>query len=347
VSYLMLSGPIMVFPGLLATYRSASPDRKSQLRYRVMLAGWLLGGICICMFPNVSALSKQLVRHMYKGDMIITPEEDGVVRLRENFFGEIPREKFYGLPFHDQMNLVDDFITRNIDWKSDYSQWYMVGLLLTPKEVIQNNGGDCQGQAAVTTSLLIAMGFKAWMVETPFHWWTHAEDNTTGNAHNLNSHGHGGMLGNVLPQPIDLVFTKSPVECHNCPYMFSHNTDSTFYTAPPHIAIGIAFTGAHIFVRSGMTLNTVNWYQLTGMIVGLTLLVSVYGTLFQFSLSLRSIWMRLPFAFVGSVASLVGMCFWASVLYQVTILHLLFSITFLFWYMSNLQQKDTSFSSNV
>jgi len=187
----------------------------------------------------------------------------------------------------------------------------------------------------VTASLLLSLGFKAWMVETPFHWWTHAEDNITGLGHNLNSHGHGGNQGNVLPQPIDLVFTKTPVVCKDCPYMFSHNEDPAFYIAPPHIGFAIALTGAHIFVRSGLTLDSVDWSQLTIMIVGMTAIMSVYGSLFQFSLNKQSIRSRLPFAFIGSVISLVGMCFWASVLYQVTIIHLLFTITFLFWYVSN------------
>ena len=56
----------------------------------------------------------------------------------------------------------------------------VVGLLVTPYEVLTNGAGDCQGQAVTTASLLMSMGIHAAVVETPFHWWTHAWDRVTG-----------------------------------------------------------------------------------------------------------------------------------------------------------------------
>jgi len=99
-----------------------------------------LGSICAVMFPNLPALSTQVVRHLYAGDLIITPDDSSVQKLRDTFFEGISSEKFYKMPFHDQMNLVDEFIYEQIEWKSDYSQYKMIGLLLTPSEVIQKKG---------------------------------------------------------------------------------------------------------------------------------------------------------------------------------------------------------------
>lgn len=143
-----------------------------------------------------------------------------------------------------------------ITWKDDYHQYGMIGLLTSPADVLtryvclfgdvrlslpvsfvisafptscaQSGAGDCQGQSAVTTSLLFALGgtqvviawrmrlrarvivrprLQAYCVETPFHWWTHAVDDETGETYNLNSHGGAALKGSVLPQPVDMVYT--------------------------------------------------------------------------------------------------------------------------------------------
>ncbi|CAF1023888.1 unnamed protein product, partial [Didymodactylos carnosus] len=142
--------------------------------------------------------------------------------------------------------------------------------------------GDCQGQAVTTTSLLISMGFNAWAVETPFHWWTHAEDqNSTLSWQNLNVHGNADLQGDVLPQPIDLVYTHSPSACDQCQSIYSQNQQSVFYAAPPHLALAIAYTSAHILVRSNMTLSTVNYISLIliGFIFGLS--VTLYSSYYK------------------------------------------------------------------
>ena len=56
----------------------------------------------------------------------------------------------------------------------------MIGLLTSPHDVLSRQAGDCQGQAVSTASMLMAMGYNAWVVETPFHWWTYARENITG-----------------------------------------------------------------------------------------------------------------------------------------------------------------------
>jgi len=207
----------------------------------------------------------------------------------------------------------------------------MVGLLLTPEEVLQKMTGDCQGQAAVTTSLLISLGFKAWMVETPFHWWTHAQDPKTGQYMNLNTHGNAGIRGNVLPQPIDLVFTQPTPACTNCPPMMAENQNAILYMAPPYRAIAIAYTGAHIFVRSGLTLDAISYFQILMMGSALGILATFYGTFVQNDANIIQFFKRLVVSSLIGIGPVVyGMCFWATYIYPVTLLHSIFVISFLF-----------------
>jgi len=332
----------LVMPGIISTIRSSKP--KEILRRRINLAGWLLGSITLALFPNIFLIPSQLQRHLNPSDLIISPNHPSVLEFRSEFFGEIPPVKFYSMEFHEQMNFVDDFIGRKIFWETDYGKWKMVGLLLTPQEVLQNRTADCQGQAAVTASLLISLGFQAWMVETPFHWWTHARDNLTGVEHNLNTHGHAGNQGNVLPQPIDYVFTHPSIACSDCPYMFSHNVNPSLYVAPPHVAIVIAFTGAHIFVRSGMSWNDVSKIQLLLMGVILGILAVLYSSYFQGDI--QGIKKRTLFGIIMGLFSMIGMSFWTTFLYQVTLVHVIFTLGFMFYYLSsdefNIKIKEES-----
>jgi hypothetical protein len=271
-------------------------------------------------------------------ETVILPEDDLVLGLRAEFFQTITPNEFYGnLTFIQQMQMVDEFIKDVIIWKSDYQQYGLVGLLTTAREVVERRAGDCQGQAVTTVSLLLSMGFQAWVVETPFHWWTHAWNNVTGEAYNLNDHGSAGTQGSVNPQPIDLVYTRPPVACTNCSYVDSHNTAPTLYIAPPPLAYGIAMTGAHIFVRSSLTLETVDWWQMLEFGTALGVLVALYSTYFQgdsfFSFRLLARTVLASIICVGPVFS--GMCFWASVYYPVTLMHLIATITFVFTAISS------------
>jgi hypothetical protein len=119
---------------------------------------------------------------------------------------------------------------------------------VSPAEVIDRMAGDCQGQAAVTCSMLLAMGFESWVqLATDFicfhschvssnsiicrRWQKHlsigghtraipsvvqrwelegsqCSFHLTLAQQSLNYHGNAGLDGNVLPQPIDMVYTN-------------------------------------------------------------------------------------------------------------------------------------------
>jgi len=234
------------------------------------------------------------------------------------------------------MLAVDLFIKEKINWRMDYGEYKMIGLLLTPDDVLTDMYGDCQGQAVTTASLLISMGFNAWVVETPFHWWTHAEDPRTGQAINLNVHGGAGNQGNVLPQPIDLVYTHPRPACTNCPAIFANNQNAILYAAPPPYAFMIAFTGAHIFVRSDFTLTGISYSQMGLMGVLLGALITLYGSYVQMDYDISRVLRRWVIASViGAGPALIGAAFWATYLYPVCILHLLFVLGYTMAALSN------------
>jgi len=340
VSYLLSIGLILTGVPLFFALRNAAPEDKKSIKIRHFKAsGYLLLVITLSLFPNVPRLFQQVPIHLNANQYVITPNHPSVQKLTNVFLKETPN--FNDLDFLDQMNAVDEFVKKEIKWVPDLNQYGMIGLLTSPDEVISRMAGDCQGQAATTASMLMALGFPAYVVETPFHWWTHAVDPETGQVHNLNVHGHAEEAGNVLPQPIDLIYTNPPAEpCPSgektCPDMFRHNKNSMYYAAPPHLAIMIAFTGGHIFVRSGMTLDAVSFAQvfLMGSVLGLAF--ALYASYVQNDSNYKRFISRLLITVPVAVGPICfGMVCWATYAYQFTLLHLVFTITYMIVYTSD------------
>jgi len=335
---MMLAGIVLVIPGFFTGYiYYSNPQRKHVLKRRIKLAGWLFGVLTLIMFPNVFTIPSQIVRHLNPTETVITPNEPLVLQFKHQFFSQYCNSTYFNsVSFADKMLLVDYFIRDKIAWQTDYKLYKMSGLLLTPREVLETMSGDCQGQAVTTVSLLLAMGYRAWAVETPFHWWTHAEDPETGQSINLNVHGHGGKYGSVLPQPIDLIYTRPPTKCDQCEEMLKHNTQGMYFIAPPHQAFAIAMTGAHIFVRSDLTLATANKLQLVFLGLGVGLIVALYASYFSGEIT----WQLLAKRFVVASALGVGPLFfglvtWATVFYPVATMHLYAMATFALTYVSS------------
>lgn len=248
ISWIVLIGPIVVAPALISARRT--PNAWSSRS--IWMTGCLFGILTVACFSSVHRMPEQLIRHLRLSEYTFTPNAPLVQQLKDKFYQELPRPTFEALPFKQQMDAVDKFIYREVKWKSDQVQWGMVGLITTPTEVLSRPGGpagDCQGQSATTASLLQALGFSAWQVETPFHWWTHARSRY-GEQYNLNSHGNAMGFGSVLPQPIDMVYTSWPPQCTECPYYEAHNKENVLYEAPPHLAFALSFVGSgHMVVR--------------------------------------------------------------------------------------------------
>jgi hypothetical protein len=281
------------------------------------------------------------------------------------------------------MNIIDEFIFEKIIWKSDMSQYGVIGLLTTPHEVISRMAGDCQGQAVTTTSLILSinsldlsitlpnpgfskaykqrssykhskrdfskhrspsfeaqqsqpMAFNAWVVETPFHWWTHASNNVTGQTHNLNYHGSAGSQGSVLPQPIDMIYTQPQKACTNCSWSDAHNNSPFLYIADPFRAFAIAWTGSHIFLRSNWDLFQVDWVtNILGIGLALAVLMTFYGSYLRDDFSGISLIRRFIVSFILGVGPIMtGLSFWTTVHYPVALLHLLGLVTFSLYFVA-------------
>ncbi|CAF1023883.1 unnamed protein product [Didymodactylos carnosus] len=101
----MLTGIVLVTPGLVHT----AYYQQSWMSRRLKLGGWLIGGITLALFPNITLLSSQLQRHLNANQMIITPNDPSVIMLKQMFFDENPKQEFDLLPFNKKMNRVDKF----------------------------------------------------------------------------------------------------------------------------------------------------------------------------------------------------------------------------------------------
>lgn len=340
ISYVMLIGPIVVAPTLLLIKSGKAPPAATTKRL-FWMTGCLFGALTLATFSNVPAMPEQLIRHMRLSEYTFTPNAPLVQQLKDRFYEQYPPQLFVNMTFQQQMAAVDVFIYQQVVWKSDQTQWGMVGLITTPTEVLSRPGGpagDCQGQAATTASLLQALGFSAWQVETPFHWWTHCRSRY-GEQYNLNSHGNARGYGSVLPQPIDMVYTSWPPQCTQCPYYEAHNKENVLYEAPPHQAFAIAFVGSgHMVVREMIPTITLS---------KLLLFAAIFGVLFGFSASyllddlalhlasLTRTFYRFSFAAVFSLLTLLLMVFWGIWLYQVCVIQAIALLTFEFTFLNS------------
>jgi len=248
------------------------------------------------------------------------------------------------MEFEDRMVAVDKFIYTKIAWKEDMGVYGVVGLLTSPDDVLSRRMGDCQGQAAVTTSLLASFGgYQAYSVETPFHWWTHCKEISTGYEYSLNSRGHGALDGDVTPQPIDMVYTWYPPRCTNCSAIEALNTDTFHYVAPPWRAFMIAFSGMHIFQRSILPVFAGASGKIILILIGVATGVvgSLYSGYFHCDLiaSLTTPEGRLRLlkrfalgTFLG-VSTMLLMYFWGSVYYNAALIHTTGMIAFTIHYV--------------
>lgn len=131
-----------------------------------------------------------------------------------------------------------------------------------------------------------------------------------------------------------MVFTHPRPACANCSKYLSDNQDAVLFAASPWDSFQIAFTGTHIFVRSGLTFDQVSYLLLVQMVAGLTLILSVLSTFVQYDFSLGSFAIRCLISLFVSIFSIVGMVFWTTNYYPLAMLHLTFTISFTLNYLS-------------
>eukprot|EP01006_Ploeotia_vitrea_P006059 TRINITY_DN12168_c0_g1_i1.p1 TRINITY_DN12168_c0_g1~~TRINITY_DN12168_c0_g1_i1.p1 ORF type:complete len:575 (-),score=40.97 TRINITY_DN12168_c0_g1_i1:82-1779(-) len=348
-----LTVPPVLYLG--AQDRAAGLNAKtSKLRgkLRLLIAGVLLGVICLAAYPNVPRMySTEIYRRSYmnRDHSVILPHSELVTQYKMEFLGNHTAFLKWD-DFHKQMDAVDVWVYKTIKWAEDYKRWKMLGTLLSADEVLTYHEGDCEGQAVTTSSLLIALGFEAWVVETPFHWWTHARHPITGEEHNLNVHGNSRQYGSVLPQPIDLVFTRPP-DSSNV------HLHGTYYTAPPLRALMTAWTGAHELVRDFLPHLT------TQKLLAYALVLSIVSVLFTFLLAeptqptqgigpvlchfLIIMLQKLLFSFVASFIMMEVWYVWIVVYYPISLMHLLFCVPALLLKLVSLKDPTTELRDDI
>jgi predicted transglutaminase-like cysteine proteinase len=340
ICYIVLVGPIVVAPHLVAALRSEKLQNKSAVLSRWLLAvGVVFCVLTVAVFPNVALMPSQVVRHLRMPETLITPDSLLVQQLKGEFLAEFPTPVFDSMSFAEQMYAVDKFIFREIKWTSDMSQFGMTGLLVTPDETIERRAGDCQCQAVTTASLLQALGFEAFVTESPLHWWSSARS-PSGQLYQLNSHGNGAGDGSVLPQPPDLIFTNWPAQCHDCPSFLAHNKNNVIYQADPLRAFAVSVTGMHIFVRE--FLPTVTQLKLVMFAALFAALFALAAAIFWDDLGVlhRKPHRLLARAALGFALSYVNMqlvVFWATWQYPTTMISMVALLTLTYSAVASIQ----------
>jgi hypothetical protein len=71
-----------------------------------------------------------------------------------------------------KLHHLSDYCLFVVNWTDIAVQYGVIARVATPAEAITSGHGDCQAQAATTTSLLIFLGYNAYAAESPLHWYT-------------------------------------------------------------------------------------------------------------------------------------------------------------------------------
>ena len=149
----------------------------------------------------------QIYRRMNKGSLI-TPNAQCIADLNVTFYGS----PSYNGPYNrstiqGQLEMLSDiqyFLYPNgwLDYTYDFFQYPGVfDHVPTPQEVLEDSPlprqDDCDGIAVVTVSLLVRLGYEAYVAESDSHWWTYVKiygNDTYGETPNSSVRGENYMI---------------------------------------------------------------------------------------------------------------------------------------------------------
>lgn len=165
--------------------------RKEQIWLRLTKIGFLTFIIYLIMFINVSHLPNQFARRLPGGrQALLEPNNSHVLEFKQDFY-EWHLIK-YGKNYEDLLETTNDELelklkrvdyyirTQRVDYEYDISApYYYYDHFPTIDEIfasdIDGDGylqDDCDGITFLTVSLLLNMGYNAWVVEVEFHYHT-------------------------------------------------------------------------------------------------------------------------------------------------------------------------------
>ncbi len=165
---------------LLATYR------KKRKYISLTKLGLVLFLYFVFVCVNPLYWPQQISRHLNRGSLI-TPNAQCIIDLNASFVASASYNGPYNRStLQGQMNElsdVQDFIYNPgynpndwIDYVYDFFQYPGVfDHIPTPEEVLANRMDDCDGIAVVTVSLLVRLGYEAYVAESDSHWWTYVK----------------------------------------------------------------------------------------------------------------------------------------------------------------------------
>lgn len=165
--------------------------RKEQIWLRLTKIGFLTLIVYLIMFNNVTQLPNQFARRLPGGrQALLEPNNTNIIEFKQDFYDwhlEKYGESYENLPetTTDELELklkrVDYYIrVERVDYEYDISApYYYYDHFPTIDEIfasdIDGDGylqDDCDGITFLTVSLLLNMGYNAWVVEVEFHYHT-------------------------------------------------------------------------------------------------------------------------------------------------------------------------------
>ncbi|MFX0101542.1 MAG: hypothetical protein ACFFCS_18345 [Candidatus Hodarchaeota archaeon] len=128
--------------------------------------------------PNPTYWPSQIHRRLDHG-LLITPDEPMVQSLNDtdklwdyinDRYGQTPQQLF-SEPVDVQVYRIYRYVRSLIDYTYDIDNNWVFDYAATPKEVLTKGQDDCQGISCTTVSLLVYLGYDAYVAEIPFHWY--------------------------------------------------------------------------------------------------------------------------------------------------------------------------------
>lgn len=178
-----MSGVLLYFALVAVPVVGAAVARKTRSKRlvarRLKATGWALGLCVLLCFPAFWLLPEQVHRRVTRETSLLTPDAPAVQQAVTEFLAETP--DFASQPLADQLAAVKAWVMREVVWELDFVLYSVAAHVGTPTEALTLGSDDCQGQAVVMASMLLALGFPhVWAVESPFHWWVLVRDPALG-----------------------------------------------------------------------------------------------------------------------------------------------------------------------
>jgi len=209
ITILMLAGITVALPTILLSFRPRNRQNlRKVMRRRLVITGFTLGVITLVFFPNIPRTFSQVYTRLDRIHTTITPDNPAVQEFSDEYIeyaGAIAT--FNSLSLRKKLDILDVFTQQQIVWTEDLITVLMAGDISTPEEAITRGRDDCRGQAVVMASVLIGLGFDAWVVEMAWHHWVMVYDEN-GVEYKLN---HDGSKNKTRQYPIIMMWNDKEI----------------------------------------------------------------------------------------------------------------------------------------